>query len=1136
VTRRIPAGEGFSKDAGLMFDEVNPRVSFPELERKVAAFWTERRIYEKSLERRANAPGFVFFEGPPTANGMPHPGHCLTRVVKDCFPRYFTMRGFRCERKAGWDTHGLPVEVEVGKQLGIHTKQEIEGYGVEPFVRQCIDSVFKYTREWEELTRRLGFWVNLDEAYVTYHREYVESVWWALATLFNKGMLYQGHKVVWWWAQGGTALSSGEVGEGYRDTDDPSIHVRFKLDQASAPASLRAHLDPAVTTSLLAWTTTPWTLPSHIALAVGETFDYVLIEYRTGAERERFLLAEALVPKVFAGLKIDLEKDLAVLAKVKGSELVGLKYEPIFRLAEPEGIDGSPTGAATAKRWEVTSGDFVSLDAGTGIVHIAPAFGEDDYRLCKEKGFGFLQLIRPDGTFGPEFPEVAGLFCKDADKKIIEILKSRGVLLKRENYRHPYPFCPRAENDPLIQYARRSWFIRTSQIKDRFLENNAAINWLPDHIKEGRMGDLLRNNVDWALSRERFWGTPLPIWECDQTGRQEAISSYAELLAKPDVRGLEVWEAAKKADPALPDHLMVHKPYIDSVHYASPHAPGARMRRVPEVIDCWFDSGAMPFAQWGFPHLNRAKFAEQYPADFISEAIDQTRGWFYSQLAIATLLKDEFAAAKAEFAKPGASTASLGYPLPFKTCIVLGHILGEDGRKMSKRLKNYREPTYIFDTYGADAMRWLFLSGAPPWNTARFQESAIQEVQREFLIRLHNVYSFFVIYANLDGWTPSEPAAGEPAALTELDRWIRSELARTVAFVTESMDGYRNFEAAGRLHEFVDALSNWYVRRSRDRFWAHGMSADKRAAYATLHECLTTLAKLLAPFTPFYAEELYRNLVRDRVPGGFESVHLCDWPEVDRSAIDDALSAEMALVREVVSAGRSARTEAKLKVRQPLSAVEVILADHRMDEVVRRHARLIADELNVKGVELPERAADYITVTVKPNLKVLGPRLGKKLGALQKALGSIDGAALRATLMAGAEFPLPLDGESLSLGRDDVMMSLAAKPGYAAAEGKGVVVVLSTEVTPVLRREGLARELIHAIQGMRKELNLAFDGRIALGVDTSGELAAALAEHRAFIAGEVLADRIEDDTLAQSAMAIDADLDGHTCRITLQPV
>lgn len=1092
-----------------MFQEVPSRVDFPANEQRILEFWDTHQIYARSLENRRQAKSFVFFEGPPTANGLPHPGHCLTRVMKDVFPRYFTMRGFRCERKAGWDTHGLPVEVEVGKELGIHSKHEIEAYGVEPFIHRCIESVFRYTREWEEMTRRIGFWVNLDDAYVTYHQDYVESVWWALKRLFDRGLLYQGHKVVWWWAQGGTALSAGEVGEGYRETDDPAVTVRFRV---ADPRRLDSNCDPAIPTSLLSWTTTPWTLPSNVALAVHRDLDYVMLRYRGGGSEEQFILAEALVEKTFHGLKVDLANELSFVRRLKGAELVGVAYEPIFRFMEP----------TAGRRWEVDEADFVTVDQGTGVVQVAPAFGEDDFRFGREKGFGFLQLLHPDGTFRAEASEVAGQFCKDADKDIIRLLKERGVLLKRETYRHPYPYCPRAEDDPLIQYARKSWFIRTTQFKDRFLENNARMHWLPEHIKDGRFGDFLRSNVDWAISRERFWGTPLPIWECDKTGHQEAVGSFAELTAKPDVAGLEVWESAKRADPRLSDHLRVHKPYIDAVTYRSPKDPSGRMRRVSEVIDCWFDAGSMPFAQWGYPHNGKEKFSVQFPADFICEAIDQTRGWFYTLLAVNTLLQQDF----------GAPAES--YPIPFRTCIVLGLIMGEDGKKMSKRLKNYSEPAEIFRTVGADAMRWFFLSNQAPWSSIRFQSAAIQEAQREFLIRLHNVYSFLVIYANIDRFDPVHTTRPLPAARAMLDRWILSELHRTIAVVTQRMDAFENFPAAVRITEFVDALSNWYVRRSRDRFWAAGMSDDKRAAFWTLYECIIALDKLIAPFVPFFAEAVYQNLIRSVDQQSPMSVHMCDWPLVDSSLIDDSLSDEMELVREVVSVGRSARTAAKLKVRQPLAAVEIILADHRLDNAVRKHENLIGDELNVKQVELASRAADYVSFSIKPDLKRLGPRFGSKMPAIVKALAAIDPATVRQSLIDTGQIALTLvGGESVVLTADDLIIHVAALPGYAAAESKRVVVALATELTIELKREGLARELVHAIQGLRRELDLPFDARISLGIRAAGPIADAIDAYRDFIMAETLAIELRTDVPNDADKSASVSIEGAEVTIAI---
>ena len=1072
-----------------MFKEVPAQFDFPASEREVLKFWDASRIYEKSLHRRQGCPAFVFYEGPPTANGLPHPGHCLTRIIKDVFPRYKTMRGFYCHRKGGWDTHGLPVEAEVCKELGIHTKTEIEQYGIEKFIQLCQQSVFRYTKEWEELTRRLGFWINLEEAYVTYHQSYVESVWWALATLFRRGLLYQGHKIVWWWPQGGTALSSDEVGQGYREVDDPSVIVRFRVE--GEPRR-----------SFLAWTTTPWTLPSNTALAVHPEFEYVEVE----VQGERFILASELLGKVFKGLPVDLEKDVRTIRTVRGRELVGMKYEPIFNYATPQG----------GRAYEVIDAGFVTLDTGTGIVHVAPAFGEDDYRIAQGKGIGILQLIAPDGTFVPEATDFAGRFCKEADSDIIRWMKDRGFLVKRETYRHDYPFCWRAEDDPLIQYARKSWFIRTTQFRDAFLANNAKINWLPELIRDGRFGNFLADNVDWALSRERFWGTPLPNWECEKTGKQEAIASYAELMAKPGVSGMDVWGRAKKANPALIDDLKVHKPYIDAITYDSPFAPGSRMRRVSEVIDCWFDSGCMPFAQLGYPHAGADAFRQRFPADFISEAIDQTRGWFYTLLAISTMLFGEQSPATqraAGFSPRGPADASgdscpdgtfsQALPHPFRNCIVLGLVAGEDGRKLSKSKRNYKEPSHIFDREGADAMRWSMLSSLAPWTGARFKEDAIATDQREFLIKLYNVYSFLVIYANIDRWSPGD---GNPqGAPSKLDRWVLAELNQTIADVTAAMDRYENYPACRRLVDFVDALSNWYVRRSRDRFWRSGMDDDKRAAYHTLWTCLSELAKVIAPFVPFFAESLYQNLVRSEFAGAPESVHLCDYPAADASRIDSRLMQEMGIVREIASLGRSARMDARIKVRQPLPVVELVLADPSHRDWLDEDLPLIADELNVKRIEFVADADRYVSYEVKPNFKVIGPKFGKLAPRIKQVLAAANAAALRRQLDQAGKAAITVDGQQVELTAEDVQVTLKAKPGWMAAQGSQVVVVLSTEITEELKAEGMARDVVHLIQTARKDEQLDYQDRIKVRIDAGGPVAAAILAYSDYIKRETLA-------------------------------
>ena len=1086
-----------------MFPTDSGSIKFPELEARVARFWKERGIYQKSLAQRADAPRFVFFEGPPTANGMPHPGHCLTRAIKDLFPRYQTMRGKLCERKAGWDTHGLPVEVEVCKELGIHSKEEIEAFGIEPFIHKCQQSVWRYMQEWERLTERLGFWVNLDEAYVTYHQSFIESVWWSLKKLFDQGLLYQGHKIVWWWAQGGTALSAGEVGQGYREVADPSVYVRFPL--VDRPD-----------TDLLVWTTTPWTLPSNQFAAVHPELEYVTIELE--GESRKLIVASALADAIAAKAG----KQYEVVSRELGKALLGQRYLPPFdyyhkSLREKQGALKS--GGKQHVAWRVVAADFVTTDSGTGVVHQAPAFGEVDFdvliaeqaRFEPGQGPELICAVAPDGKFTAEAPDYAGRWVKDCDKDISRDLKRRGLLLHQEQYLHEYPFCWRAEEDPLIQYPRRSWFIKTSQFKDAMLANNAQINWLPEHIRDGRFGNFLESNVDWALSRERYWGTPLPIWRCESTGQMEAVGSYDELLAKPGLRGTEAWEEAKRKQPDLAEDLKIHKPYIDAITYDSPFAKGARMQRVPEVIDCWYDSGAMPFAQWGYPHLGQEQFQQQFPADFISEALDQTRGWFYSQLAISTLLFGE------------RSEAPHAYPHPYKNCIVLGLMLGEDGKKMSKSKRNYREPNEIFDKYGADALRWYFFANQPPWTQIRYSEQAIKDSIPEFLLRLWNCYSFFAIYANIDGFDPAKSLSGGVGQLAndvlakaqgyrklaergELDRWIMGELHRTSSQVVERMDAYDNYAACGAISEFVDALSNWYVRRSRDRYWSGEHTADKLDAYWTLYECLATTTKLIAPFVPFLAEGLWQSLVvavfGDRAA---ESVHLADYPTGDTSAVDAQLSERMALVREIVSLGRNARMGAKLKVRQPLGKVEVILADRAHQAWLEQHGALVREELNVKVVDYAPNADQYISYTVLPDLKRLGPKLGKRLPALKAALAAADPNALLKQLEANGAATIALPDGDVSLDREELQVRLQAKEGWAAAQGSKAVVVLSTELTPELLAEGVAREFVHVVQGQRKDEGCDYTDRIEIGVvGAPAELRAALEANLDYILGETL--------------------------------
>lgn len=1039
------------------FKPVDQRIDFPAAEKRILAFWKEQDIFAKSLKKTEGKPTFIFFEGPPTANGTPHNGHVLTRAIKDVFPRYKTMRGYHVPRKAGWDTHGLPVEVEVEKELGIHGKEAIQAYGIEAFTRKCIDSVFRYTDVWEELTDRIGFWVDLNEAYVTFHKSYVESVWWALSELFKKDLLYQGHKIVWWWPQGGTALSAAEVGLGYKTVDDPSVTVKFAMKGRDK-------------TFFLGWTTTPWTLPSNCALSVKADLDYVFAKQAD----ETYIVAAPCADAVLG------EGAYEVLETVKGSDLEGTAYEPVFNYAVPE----------SGRFHEVICADFVEA-AATGVVHTAPAFGEDDYKAAQTQGIGILQLVGPDGKFLDVVTDFAGRFCKEADRDIIRNLTSRGLLYKEEVYRHDYPFCWRAESDPLIQYARPGWFIRTTEVIDKAIANNQKITWHPEHIRDGRFGDFLDNNVDWALSRERFWGTPLNIWTCESCHHRVAPASVDEIEAK-NPNAFDHFKAARQADPTLSEHLAVHKPWVDEVTFPC-DACGKTMSRIPEVIDCWFDSGCMPFAQWGYPHKGEDMFDLAWPADFISEGIDQTRGWFYSLLMVSTLLFEGKAPA----------------PHPYKNCIVLGHVGDKTGKKESKSKGNFTPPNVILDSDGADAMRWYFYAANPPHSSTRYSAEAVRQGQQEFLVKLRNVYTFFVIYGNIDEFHPLETPRREPAQRTILDRWMLSELHLTVREVSEHMDGYRVYEAAQRIIRLADALSNWYVRRSRDRFWSAERDDNKWDAYHTLYEVLTTMTRLAAPFVPFMTEDLYQNLVAGVDTEAPESVHLCDFPEADSALVDEALSADMQAVRDIVSLGLSTRGMHKIKVRQPLADAEVILGKASLTARLKPYMGLMAEELNVKAVRFTQDAGDLVKFTVKPNYRALGPIFGKRMPVVRKAL---DGAApddVRSALAATGKFQIDLgDGETFDLTSEQVAVTCDAQEGFAASGGGVGVVVLNTTLSDALVAEGLARDAISAIQKLRKDAKLDFVARIKVWIDAQdddGAMVAACKEHHDVIVEEVLA-------------------------------
>ena len=1183
-------------------------VDFPETEEKVRAFWKERRIFEKSVELRKGGKSFVWHDGPPTANGKPHNGHVLTRVFKDVFPRYRTMRGFHAPRKAGWDTHGLPVEVEVEKELGIHGKAEIEAYGIEPFVRKCMDSVFRYTQEWERMTELMGHWVDLGDAYATCQKSYVESVWWALSQLFEKDLLYRGHKVVWWWAQGGTALSSAEVGLGYKTVDDPSVYVALPLvDEPD--------------TSLLVWTTTPWTLPSNMYTAVKPDIDYVVVSDGEGKLVVAAALRGAIAEKI--------GRELPILRELKGEALVGKRYRPPFsdyydRYGNHE--VRLRDGGMTPLFWKVVAADFVELDQGTGLVHEAPAFGEVDHELHRDlialyddsSRVPLLCAINPDGKFTSDVPMLEGEWVKAADKVILRYLKERGVLVHQESYRHEYPFCWRADEDPLIQFARPAWFIRTTSRIDEAIANNRAINWIPDHIKEGRFGDFLANNVDWALSRERYWGTPLNIWVNDVTGKMVAPSSVKE-IQKKNPEAFDSFERAKRKDPDLSDHLIVHKPWIDDVTFTEPGEAGT-YRRVPEVIDCWFDSGSMPFAQWGYPHKGRDVFEKTFPSDYIVEAVDQTRGWFYSMLMISTL------AFKYE------------YPHPYRTCIVLGHVNDKEGKKESKSKGNYTPPEVILERVamefavvsaevqsrdglaliaredlegldlhpnakvefigpggkltfpldaakglprrvvvlskadraklgvtptskgiqiipadvprlpatervtiqdptspspGADAFRWFFLAANPPWGAKRHSLGNVRALQKEFPIKLRNVYSFFTIYAGIDDFNPSMEKGRPVGERAFLDRWILSELSKLNENLIEHLDHYRAYEATRELTDFVEALSNWYLRRSRSRFWNSKRDDDKLDAFATLYEALVTVAKLSAPFVPFLTEEIYQNLVRrplgESTP---ESIHLCDYPKSDPGRINGALNEEMAVVRDIVSLGLRVRAENRLKVRQPLSKVEITLSHANLDERIRRYGDLISEELNVQAVDFVHDEEEHVEYRIKPNFRRLGPRVGPKMPAVKKALAVTNGSLLRRTILDNGKATLDVEGGTVELDLEDVEVVVQAKEGYAAAGDETTVIVVSTELTADLIEEGIYRELLSRIQTLRKDLGLEYTQRIKLGIAGSDQLHRILDAHREHFMKETLCIELSEGGIDETE-AREVEIEGDPAKISL---
>jgi len=1019
-----------------MYRKVSTDLSFPQREKEILEFWKKENIFEKSMSERAGETPYIFYDGPPTANGAPHIGHVLTRVIKDTIPRYRTMKGYQVPRKAGWDTHGLPVELEVEKLLGLDGKEQIEEYGLAEFIGKCKESVWKYKGMWEDFSGIVGFWADMDDPYVTYHNEYIESEWWALKQIFDKGLLYKGFKIVPYCPRCGTPLSSHEVAQGYKEVKEKSAYVKFRVKGEDA--------------YILAWTTTPWTLPSNVALCVNPQEKYV----KVSCGGEVYYLADGLADAVLKDM------EYRVLESMTGKDLEYKEYEPLFRFVSPG-----------EKCWYVTCADFVTLSDGTGVVHIAPAFGEDDASVGRTYGLPFVQLVDSKGEMKAE-TDWPGVFCKDADKEILRDLKERGLLLSSPSFTHSYPFCWRCDT-PLLYYARESWFIRMTAVKDRLIANNNTVNWVPESMGKGRFGDWLENVQDWAISRDRYWGTPLNVWVCS-CGHLHSVGSIEELC------GLS---------PNCPGDIELHRPYIDEVTFPCPQC-GGEMSRTPEVVDCWFDSGAMPFAQHHYPFENKELFEAQFPADFISEAVDQTRGWFYSLLAISTLIFDK---------------------APFKNVIVLGHVQDKDGQKMSKSKGNAVDPMEALLTYGADTIRWYFLSNSAPWLPNRFHDKVVTDGQRKFLGTLWNTYAFYVLYAGICCFDPARHE-WKPETLTVMDRWLLSRLNRTVEEVDANLENYRLPEAARALQDFVDELSNWYVRRGRERFWTEEPDQDSVNAFMTLYTALVTTAKLAAPMIPFMAEEIYRNLVCSLDKDAIESVHLCRFPTADKAMMDEKLEEDMAAVLRIVGVGRAARNGAAIKNRQPLSKMYVGMAraaaNGAAGQLPDELGRIILDELNIKELEFSGDLAAFIDYSFKPQLKTVGPKFGKQVGEIGKQLAAIDGAAAKKELDETGALVLELPSGTVSLTGDDLLIETKQREGYYAATDGGLTVAIDTTLTPELEEEGFVREVISKVQIMRKEADFQVTDHISVRFE-AGELTQERMErNKDFISRELLADEL----------------------------
>ena len=1016
-----------------MYKKVPTTLNFVEREKETLKFWKDNQIFEKSVQLRQGAPAYTFFDGPPTANGKPHIGHVLTRAMKDIIPRYKTMRGYDVLRKAGWDTHGLPVELEVEKELGLDGKEQIEQYGVIPFIQKCKESVWKYKGEWEVMSDRMGFWADMDNPYITYDNDYIESEWWALKAIYEKGLLYKGHKIVPYCPRCGTALSSHEVAQGYKEVKETSATVRFRVPDEE-------------NTYFLAWTTTPWTLPSNVSLCVNPdvTYAYVRVD-----GKETFIMAKDLIEAVLEGHETEIVKE------VLGKELEYKHYEPLFECTRK--------AAGGKDAFYVMVDDYVTTTDGTGIVHNAPAFGEDDYRVCKKYDLPFVQMVDSKGEMCGGTPW-DGVFVKKADPMVLKDLDERGLLFAAPRFEHSYPFCWRCDT-PLIYYARSSWFIAMTKVKDRLIDYNRRINWIPETIKEGRMGNFLENVIDWGISRERYWGTPLPVWVCDKCGKIHVVGSRKELS---ELTGCD-------------ENVELHKPYVDPLTWKC--ECGGTMRREPVVIDCWFDSGSMPFAQWHYPFENKDMFQRRYPANFISEAIDQTRGWFYTLSAIAACLFDSPA---------------------FLNCIVLGHVQDKEGRKMSKHIGNVVDPWVLLDNQGADAVRWYFYTSSMPWLPNRFSAEAVSESQRKYMGTFWNTYAFYILYADIDNFDPTRHKLVREN-LTPMDRWILSRLNTLIGHVEAYLDDLKMTEAGREMQDFMDDLSNWYVRRCRERYWGKDMTPDKEAAYMTLYTVLRTMALISAPFTPFMSETMYQNMVRTVDKSAPESIHLCDWPKKDESFIDPELEANMAAVLDIVVLGRSARNAANIKNRQPVASMYV-----QGKALPDMYVSIIADELNVKEVKFVDDASSFISYRVKPQLKTLGPRYGKLLPKINQYLaGEGVGNAVVAAHNRGESYKFDIDGTEISLAAEDVLVSTEENAGFVTVTEHDLSVVLDTNLTPELIEEGFVREIVSKVQTMRKEAGFEVTDHIVLSHHGNSLIEGIFARHGAEIAADTLADSIK---------------------------